>query len=121
MTVPIVSNLFTLAFWVPGTMEWVVLLVLGLLVFGKRLPEVGRSVGRSIVEFKKGIKGIEDDIETESKPSSLPNNVPPERIENQAPAGVSGDSGGAPAESLPRQEETKAEEAASSDSERTES
>ena len=115
MTAPIVSNLFTLAFWIPGTMEWVVLLVLGLLVFGKRLPDVGRSVGRSIVEFKKGIKGIEDDIDTESSSSSLPNNPPsPDRIEDQ----VARD---APAESLPRQDENKAEEVASSDSERTES
>jgi sec-independent protein translocase protein TatA len=50
----------------PGGMEWVVLLVLGLLIFGRRLPEVGRSMGRSIVEFKKGIKGIGDEIEEES-------------------------------------------------------
>jgi len=42
------------------------LVVIGLLVFGRRLPEVGRSVGKSIVEFKKGIKGIEDEIDDES-------------------------------------------------------
>ena len=69
MTAPIVSNLFTLAFGLPGHMEWIVLLVLGLLIFGKRLPDVGRSIGRSIVEFKKGIKGIEDEIEGESSKS----------------------------------------------------
>jgi len=34
----------------------------GLLIFGKRLPEVGRSLGKGIVEFKKGLKGVEDDI-----------------------------------------------------------
>ena len=50
----------------PMGMEWVVLLVLGLLIFGKRLPEVGRSLGRGIVEFKKGIRGLEDEIEDES-------------------------------------------------------
>jgi len=59
----------TLAFHLPGGPEWIVIAILALLIFGKRLPEVGRSVGRSIVEFKKGIKGIEDEIETEtSKP-----------------------------------------------------
>jgi sec-independent protein translocase protein TatA len=47
----------------PGGWEWIVILVIGLLLFGKRLPEIGRSVGRSIVEFKKGIKGIEDEVE----------------------------------------------------------
>jgi sec-independent protein translocase protein TatA len=50
----------------PSGMEWIILLVLGLLIFGRRLPEVGRSLGRGIVEFKKGIRGLEDDIETES-------------------------------------------------------
>jgi sec-independent protein translocase protein TatA len=40
-----------------------VLLVLGMLFFGKRLPEVGRSLGKGIVEFKKGLKGLEDDVD----------------------------------------------------------
>ncbi len=56
----------SLAFGLPGGPEWIVLLVLGLLIFGKRLPDVGRSIGRGIVEFKRGIKGIEDDIDEES-------------------------------------------------------
>ncbi|MCH8823480.1 MAG: twin-arginine translocase TatA/TatE family subunit [Planctomycetes bacterium] len=60
----------------PGGMEWMVLLVLGLLIFGRRLPEVGRSLGRGIVEFKRGIKGIDDDIDEESS-------KPAERIEHQ--------------------------------------
>lgn len=114
MTVPIATTLFTLAFGLPGHMEWIVLLVLGLLIFGKRLPEVGRSIGRSIVEFKKGIRGIEDEIETESSSSSLPDN-PPEKIEDQTATR------NAPEESQPRQEEKKTEEIASSESERTES
>ncbi len=59
-----------LAFGLPGHMEWIVLLVLGLLIFGRRLPEVGRSLGRGIVEFKRGIKGIDDEIEDESSKSA---------------------------------------------------
>ena len=50
-----------LAFGLPGGYEWIVLLVLGLLIFGRRLPEVGRSLGRGIVEFKRGIKGLDDE------------------------------------------------------------
>jgi sec-independent protein translocase protein TatA len=53
--------------------EMLALLVLALLIFGKRLPEVGKSLGRGIVEFRKGLKGIEDEIETESsKPAARP-------------------------------------------------
>ncbi|MCA9291230.1 MAG: twin-arginine translocase TatA/TatE family subunit [Phycisphaerales bacterium] len=65
------TDTFTLGFGWPGGPEWIVLLVLGLLIFGRRLPEVGRSLGRGIVEFKKGIKGIEDEIETESSNERL--------------------------------------------------
>jgi len=47
----------------PGHWELLALAVIGLLIFGKRLPEVGKSLGRSIVEFKKGLKGVEDDLD----------------------------------------------------------
>ena len=43
-----------------------ILLVLGLLIFGRRLPDLGRSVGRTIVEFKKGLAGIESDVNSSS-------------------------------------------------------
>jgi sec-independent protein translocase protein TatA len=46
--------------------EWIVILIIGLLLFGRRLPDVAKGMGRSIVEFRKGLKGIEDDIETDS-------------------------------------------------------
>ena len=62
---------FILGFGLPGNFEWIILLVLGLLIFGRRLPEVGRSIGRSIVEFKRGIKGIDDEIEAESSRPAL--------------------------------------------------
>jgi len=52
-----------LAFWTPSGFELVVIMVIALLLFGKRLPEVARSLGKGVVEFKKGLKGIEDDVE----------------------------------------------------------
>ena len=59
----------TLALFLGGGCGWaevVVLGLVGLLVFGRRLPEVGKSLGKGIVEFKKGLKGIEDEIESSS-------------------------------------------------------
>ncbi len=49
--------------YAPGPVEIIVNLVVALLLFGKRLPSVGRSLGRGIVEFKKGLKGVKDDVE----------------------------------------------------------
>jgi len=46
-----------------GPMELVIIGVVGLLIFGNRLPQVGRSLGKGIVEFKKGLKGVEDEID----------------------------------------------------------
>jgi len=56
-----------LAIHMPGFDEWIVIAVIGVIVFGKRLPEVGRNLGKGIVEFKKGLKGIEEEVDRESK------------------------------------------------------
>jgi sec-independent protein translocase protein TatA len=56
-----------------GMPELIILAALGLLIFGRRLPEVGRGLGRSIVEFRKGLKGVEDEVEDASNKPSLPN------------------------------------------------
>ena len=49
--------------WAPGPIEIIVIALVVLLLFGKRLPSVGRSLGRGIVEFKHGLKGFKDDVE----------------------------------------------------------
>ena len=46
-----------LAFHIPYLDEWGVILIIGLLLVGKKLPEVGKNLGKGIVEFKKGLKG----------------------------------------------------------------
>ncbi len=52
-----------------GWPELVILGILGVLIFGKRLPEVGKSIGKGIVEFKKGLQGINDDVDNATQDS----------------------------------------------------
>jgi sec-independent protein translocase protein TatA len=59
-------------FHMPSFPEMLIIMAVGLLLFGKRLPEVGRSLGKGIVEFKKGLKGIEDEIDMSSTPARPP-------------------------------------------------
>ena len=60
-----------LAIWAPSGFEWIIVLVVALLLFGKRLPDVARSLGKGIVEFKKGVRGIEDEVENEMHRAEL--------------------------------------------------
>jgi sec-independent protein translocase protein TatA len=67
-----------------------IILGLGVLLFGKRLPEIGRTLGKGIVEFKKSLNGLEDGIETggvsprqqEIAPEPI---RPPQRVATSAP------------------------------------
>ncbi|MGD9691684.1 MAG: twin-arginine translocase TatA/TatE family subunit [Phycisphaerales bacterium] len=80
-----------LALGMPQGWEWLIILAIGLLLFGRKLPEVGRSLGRGIVEFKKGIKGIEEEIEAESNPPA-----PKKQLESDARSVSRGDFSTAP-------------------------
>ena len=53
------------AFFLPNFGPWEMIILAGvcLLFFGNRLPSVMRSLGKSVVEFKKGVSGIEDDLD----------------------------------------------------------
>src|SRR5438477_1963794 len=78
------------AFFGLDPIHWVIIGVVGILLFGKRLPEMGRSLGKGIVEFKKGLKGLEDEIDTTSaaprqEPAALEPPRPPQRVATTAP------------------------------------
>ena len=51
--------------------EFMLFAMIALLLFGKKLPEVARSMGKGVMEFKKGMKGFEDEMRgavSDSKP-----------------------------------------------------
>ena len=71
--------------------EGMILIILLLLLFyGRNLPSVGRSLGKGISEFKRGLKGLEDDADV---PPPAPRQAeytpeaprPPQRIAPPAP------------------------------------
>ena len=59
-------------FGLPGGAEWIIIGVVALLIFGPKLPDVARSLGRSIVEFKKGVREVKDDVDQQSRLESDP-------------------------------------------------
>jgi sec-independent protein translocase protein TatA len=53
----------------PQELFWLFLIVL--LIFGaKRIPEIGRGIGRGIQEFKKGMRDVETEINGSDKPAT---------------------------------------------------
>jgi sec-independent protein translocase protein TatA len=71
-----------------GGQEILLLIVLGVLLFGRKLPEVGRSLGKTVVEFKKGVKGLEDEVSETSGPRAAIDPEPvkaPQRVTPPTP------------------------------------
>jgi|SRR5215469_3285640 sec-independent protein translocase protein TatA len=72
-----------------GPSEMIVLAIIGVLLFGRKLPEVGRYLGKGIVEFKKGVKGLEDEVDgtitTRQEPIMEQPPRPPQRVTTTAP------------------------------------
>jgi sec-independent protein translocase protein TatA len=73
-----------------GAPEMIVIAIIGVLLFGRKLPEVGRYLGKGIIEFKKGMKGLEDEMEgggsmpARQEPTIEPPR-PPQRVATSAP------------------------------------
>src|SRR6185295_9000487 len=50
-----------------STSHMIIVAVVALLLFGDRLPSVMRSLGKGVQEFKKGMRGIEDQFQDAMK------------------------------------------------------
>ena len=78
--------------------EMIILFVVALLLFGKRLPEVAKTVGKGVADFKKGLAGIDDHLRTGVHPpyqstqtsNSAPPTSRPAPLEQRDAAGSSG-------------------------------
>ena len=53
-----------------GYWEIIVILAIALLIFGHKLPSVARDVGRSLSSFKRGLRDVKDDVESEIEASN---------------------------------------------------
>ncbi len=60
-----------------GMQEMILLLLLGVLLFGRKLPELARSLGKSVVEFKSGMQGLGEEI---SNPNPVTRQIEPEAV-----------------------------------------
>ena len=80
MITELITLPFPLAFGMPVGWEWLIIAGFGLLLFGKRLPEVGASIGKGIREFKRSLSDTQDAImgNEESRP------LPPRQPEDPA-------------------------------------
>jgi sec-independent protein translocase protein TatA len=67
-----------------GPTELIIILVIALLVFGRRLPEVGRSLGRGLMEFKKGLQGVDDEVTTNKPANPTSPSQPPSPTEQKS-------------------------------------
>jgi sec-independent protein translocase protein TatA len=57
----------------PGPLELVIILVVVLVIFGpKRLPDLGRSLGKGMREFKDSVTGKDDKLEIPDQSSEKP-------------------------------------------------
>ena len=60
---PVTRFLPLQAIGMPSSGEWLVLLVVGLLIFGRRLPEVGRTVAKTVTQFRRGLQDFKRELD----------------------------------------------------------
>jgi sec-independent protein translocase protein TatA len=87
------QHILAIGFGGIGLPELLVIGIIGLVIFGRRLPEVGRSLGRSITQFKKGLSDTEDlDAPSQKPAKKLPRSAKPATPSDTPDADAAGSS-----------------------------
>jgi TatA/E family protein of Tat protein translocase len=101
-----------------GIQELIVIFVVALIVFGpKRLPELGKTLGKGLFELKKAMEGIKDQINEEAESSHTPANTLPLQEGKKDEENVHTDTAYAPPQGPPVNEGQKTERGVSVGSE----
>lgn len=82
MTVALVSLIF------PSGQEWIIILIVGIVLFGRRLPEVGKQVGRTIIQLRQGMQKLRDEIDLDQDLREVKDTVTDVRYDLQESADV---------------------------------
>ncbi len=97
------DGLLVLGIWPLNTIggpEWIIIGIAAVLLFGRKLPDLGRSLGRTLIEFKRGLHGMKEEIE---KAGDEPPPAPAAEVQPspEAAPSVQPNSAAGSAESLP--------------------
>jgi Sec-independent protein translocase protein TatA len=77
-----------LAFIFPSGQEMIVLLVVGIMLFGRRLPQVGRTIGRTVVQLRQGFHKLQAEMDLENEVRDVADTLRGTRDELTREAGV---------------------------------
>ncbi|MBW0000605.1 MAG: twin-arginine translocase TatA/TatE family subunit [Verrucomicrobia bacterium] len=78
--------MYMLAFGAPGPSEWMLILIIVLVLFGaKRLPELARSLGQSMNEFRKAREEFDRELQQAANDVKGTTTAQPPRTYTQAP------------------------------------
>ena len=69
-----VGVLFALG--MPGPGALLIILMIAVLLYGQRLPEVARNLGKGLAELKKGLRGLEEELHSAMDASSTAASAP---------------------------------------------